>query len=277
MKNLVDPGLAPGFLFIYLQPMRLNLEKPLAFFDLETTGIRIGRDRIVQIGIVTLLPDGSRVSWESLVDPQMPIPKEATAIHGITDADVFGQPTMEQIADVIISQLKGCDLGGFNCIRFDVPFLAEELFRVGFEWDHSASRIVDVQRLYHRLEPRNLEAALKFYCDREHADAHNALADVHATADVLIAQLDRYPDRMQDRVEALAEMSGDRDRTPDPAGKLQFDGSGAICLSFGKYKGWSLENIGRSDPGYLQWLMTKAELPGTTLSIMRNALAQVEA
>lgn len=257
--------------------MLLNLERPLAFFDLETTGIRIGRDRIVQIGIVTLMPDGGRLSWQSLVQPGIPIPPEATRIHGISDQDVFDAPLLDSISDLIISQLKGCDLGGFNCLRFDVPFLAEELHRVGVEWDHSAARIVDVQRIYHQLEPRNLGAALKFYCDREHEGAHDALADVQATADVLLAQLERYPERLIGNVDLLAEMSGDRQRSPDAAGKLQYDDHGGICLSFGKYKGWSLENIGRSDPGYLQWLMTRAELPGTTLSIMRNALAQVTA
>ncbi len=229
----------------------------------------------MQIGIVTLLPDGARVSWQSLVRPGIPIPPEATRIHGISDQDVFDAPLLEEIASVIVSQLKDCDLGGFNCLRFDVPLLAEELHRVGVEWNHSAARIVDVQRIYHQLEPRNLGAALKFYCDREHEGAHDALADVQATADVLIAQLERYPERMTGTVNFLAEMSGDRKRSPDPSGKLQFDDHGIVCLAFGKYKGWALENIGRSDPGYLQWLMTKAELPGTTLSIMRNALAQV--
>jgi DNA polymerase III subunit epsilon len=255
--------------------MLLNLERPLVFFDLETTGINIGRDRIVQVGLVTLLPDARRVSWQSLVDPQMPIPAEATNVHGITDMDVAGAPTLDKIADVILSQLKDCDLAGFNCLRFDVPFLAEELHRVGVEWDHTSARVVDVQRIYHRMEPRDLGAALRFYCDREHAGAHDALADVEATADVLLAQLERYPDKLHGSVDHLATLSGDRQRSPDAAGKLQFDSHGTICLSFGKYKGWSLENIGRSDPGYMQWLMTKAELPGSTLAVMRNTLAQV--
>ncbi len=257
--------------------MRLNLERPLAFFDLETTGIRIGRDRIVQIGIVSLLPDGSRVSWQSLVDPGMPIPAEATAVHGITDTDVLGAPTLDKVADVVLSQLKGCDLAGFNCLRFDVPFLAEELHRVGVDWDHTTARVVDVQRIYHQMEPRNLSAAMRFYCNKEHTGAHDALADVEATAEVLLAQLERYQDKLHGSVDFLADMSGDRQRGPDAAGKLQFDDNGTVCLSFGKYKGWSLENIGRNDPGYMQWLMTKADLPGSTLSIMRNALAQVTA
>jgi DNA polymerase III subunit epsilon len=256
--------------------MSLTLDRPLAFFDLETTGTRIGKDRIVQIGIVTLMPDGGRLEWQSLVAPGIPIPAEATAVHGITDADVADAPALEQLAPTIVAQLQGSDLAGFNVLRFDVPFLAEELFRVGVNWDHGSVRVVDVQRIYHQMEPRNLSAAVRYYCGREHSGAHDALADVVATADVLLAQLARYPDALQGSVDMLATFSGDRQRTPDAAGKLMFDDFGTICLSFGKYKGWSLENIGRADPGYLQWLMTKAELPGSTLALMRSTLASAE-
>ena len=255
--------------------MALKLEKPLAFFDLETTGVRIGRDRIVQVGIVRLMPDGQRETYQTLVRPGIPIPAEATAVHGITDADVADAPPLEDVARPVLDELAGCDLAGFNCLRFDVPFLAEELHRVGTDWNHAALRIVDVQRIYHKMEPRNLSAALKFYTGREHVGAHDALADVEATADVLIAQLERYPDALQGSVDFLGEMSGDRQRSPDAAGKLKFDDRGNVCLSFGKYAGWTLENIGRNDPGYLQWLMTKAELPGSTLSVMRNALSDL--
>lgn len=253
--------------------MQLNLDRPLAFFDLETTGIRIGQDRIVQIGIVRLMPDGSRQAYQTLVQPGIPIPAEATAVHGITDADVADAALLDDLAPEVMRELEGCDLAGFNCLRFDIPFLAEELHRAGHAWDHASVRVVDVQRIYHQMEPRNLSAALKFYCDKEHTGAHDALADVEATADVLLAQLERYADKLQGSVDFLGELSGDRKRSPDAAGKLQFNDGGAIALAFGKYKGWSLENIGLNDPGYLQWLMTKAELPGSTLSIMRNALA----
>ncbi|MBL7963262.1 MAG: 3'-5' exonuclease [Flavobacteriales bacterium] len=255
----------------------LMLERPLAIFDLETTGIRIGRDRIVQIGIVRLMPGGERERYQSLVNPGMPIPPEASEVHGITDADVADAPDLKAIASDILGQLEGCDLGGFNCLRFDVPFLAEEMARVGVEWYPSAARVVDVQRIYHRMEPRDLSAALRFYCDRDHAGAHDALADVEATADVLLAQVQRYPDRLKPSVDFLGELSGDRDRSPDPAGKLRYDDRGHICIGFGKYQGWNLETIGRNDPGYLQWLMTKAELPATTLTVMRNALADLTA
>jgi len=256
--------------------MKLTLEKPLAFFDLETTGVRIGHDRIIQIGIVRLLPSGERERYQSLVNPEMHIPAEATEVHGITDADVADAPLLDTLAPTLLEELNGCDLSGFNLLRFDIPFLAEELHRVGVEWDSSKLRVVDVQRIYHKMEPRNLGAALKYYCGREHDGAHDALADVEATADVLLAQLERYPEGLEGTIDFLGTMSGDRQRSPDAAGKLTFDDKGNICLSFGKYKGWSLENIGRNDPGYLQWLMTKAELPGSTLSIMRNVLAEMQ-
>jgi DNA polymerase III subunit epsilon len=253
--------------------MAISLSRPLAFFDLETTGTRIGKDRIVQIGIVRLLPDGTRENYQTLVNPQIPIPPEATAVHGITDAMVAGAPTLDAVAREVLVELAGCDLSGFNVMRFDIPFLTEELHRVGYEWNTASLRVVDVQRIFHKMEPRDLSAALRFYCGKEHAGAHDALADVEATADVLLAQLERYPDALQGDVGFLGEFSGDRQRSPDAAGKLKFDEKGAICLSFGKYAGWPLENIGRNDPGYLQWLMTKADLPGSTLAIMRDVLA----
>lgn len=256
--------------------MALELQRPLAFFDLETTGTRIGKDRIVQIGIIRLRPDGTRENYQTLVNPGIPIPSEATAVHGIRDVDVALAPPLEAVAREILDELAGCDLSGFNVLRFDIPFLTEELHRVGHEWNTSALRVVDVQRIFHKMEPRDLSAALKFYCGREHTGAHDALADVQATADVLLAQLERYPDALKNDVDHLGELSGDRERSPDAAGKLRFDDRGTICLAFGKYAGWSLENIGRHDPGYLQWLMTKAELPGSTLAIMRHALAEMD-
>lgn len=257
--------------------MPLSLERPLAFFDLETTGTRIGKDRIVQIGVVRLMPDGSRTSYQTLVNPGMPIPPEATNVHGITDLDVAMAPALDAVADEVLQELEGCDLAGFNVLRFDVPFLAEELFRVGTAWDHTQVRVVDVQRIYHKMEPRDLSAALRFYCGREHEGAHDALADVEATADVLLAQLERYPERLTGTVDFLGELSGDRQRSPDAAGKLRFDDNGQVCLAFGKYSGWTLENIGRNDPGYLQWLMTKAELPGSTIAVMKAALSDLHA
>lgn len=252
--------------------MKLALNRPLAFFDLETTGTRIGRDRIVQIGIVRLEPGGKRASWQQLVNPGIPIPAEATAVHGITDLDVAMAPRLEEVADELLKELDGCDLGGFNVLRFDLPMLAEELLRVGREWDTTRLRIVDAQRIFHRMEPRDLTAALKFYCGREHAGAHDALADVEATADVLLAQLERYPELPAD-VDGLGEFSGDRQRSPDAAGKLKFDEHGAICLTFGKYNGWNVENVARNDPGYIDWFMNRSDFPASTKAAVRAALA----
>ena len=171
--------------------MRLQLERPLAFFDLETTGVRIGRDKIVQIGIVRLMTDGTREPYSSLVNPGMPIPPEASRIHGIGDDDVKDAPALADIADEVVSQLAGCDLAGFNCIRFDVPFLQEELMRSGLAWDTASFRIIDMQRIYHKKEPRDLSAALRFYCGREHDRAHDAIAEVEKTIDVSSRQWKR--------------------------------------------------------------------------------------
>lgn len=273
MEIFRSPLSDQGASSFHLSGMALNLQRPLAFFDLETTGVKVGKDRIVQIAIVRAMPDGARERWECLVNPGVPIPKEASQVHGIHDADVADAPKLQDIAQDILAQLAGCDLCGFNAIRFDVPFLAEELLRVGVAWDTSALRIVDAQRIFHKMEPRDLSAAVKFYLGRSHATAHSALGDVEATMDVLHAQLERYPD-LPASVDDLGTLSGDRERSPDAAGKLNYNQAGEICLGFGKYKGWPLEALGRNDPGYLDWLMTKAELPASTLATMKQVLAK---
>ncbi len=254
----------------------MELERPLAVFDLETTGVRIGHDRIVQIAVVRMMPDGTRESWQSLVNPEMPIPAEATAVHGITDLDVADAPVLADLAEELLQQFYDCDLCGFNVLRFDLPFLSEELYRVGTAWDNSSLRVIDALRIYHHFERRDLSAAARFYLDREHAGAHDALADVEMTADVLLAQLGRYTE-LPRSASGLGEFCGDRKRAPDAAGKLHFDEYGEVCLGFGKYKGWTIENIGRNDPGYMQWLMIKADLPGSTLAVMKNVLANIQA
>jgi DNA polymerase-3 subunit epsilon len=252
--------------------MMIELDRPLVVFDLETTGTKVGMDRIVQIAIMHLNPDGSRDSWQSLVNPGMPIPAEATAVHGISNADVEDAPMLEDLAAEIVQRLDGCDLCGFNVLRFDLPFLSEELLRVGVSWNSADRRVVDALRIYHHFERRDLTAAARFYLDRDHGGAHEALADVETTADVLLAQLERYPE-LGHTVAGLGDFCGDRKRSPDAAGKLQFDDHGNVCLTFGKYRGWAVTAIGRSDPGYLQWLMTKAELPASTLAVLREALS----
>ena len=255
--------------------MSLSLSRPLAFFDLETTGLRIGKDRIVQIGIVRLLPDGTRETWESLVDPEMAIPPDATKVHGIRDEDVVGAPKLEDIAASVIHKLSNCDLSGFNCIRFDVPFLTEELLRVDHHWNTADARIVDVARVYHRMEPRDLSAAVRFYLDQDHSGAHNALADVEATADVLIAQLKKY-DALKGDVDFLGELSGDLNRPPDPAGKLRYDDKRRVIVPFGKHAGKTIEDLVHSDPGYLKWMLGNDFPPGT-LAVIRGIIERVQA
>jgi DNA polymerase-3 subunit epsilon len=215
--------------------------------------------------------DGTRERWQSLVNPGVPIPPEATAVHQITDADVADAPMFEELARTILDQLAGCDLAGFNVLRFDVPMLMEELLRAGVAWDTRDVRIVDVQRLFHRMEPRDLSAAVAFYLGRPHHGAHDAMGDVEATADVLVAQLQRYP-QLPTSIDELGTLSGDRDRSPDPAGKLKFDASGTVCINFGKYQGWSLENVGRNDPGYIDWFLNRSDFPESTKVIARQAL-----
>lgn len=271
MKIFEAPDNSGGFLVPHLSGMELKLERPLAFFDLETTGTRIGRDRIVQIGILRQMVDGTRERWQSLVNPGIPIPPEATAVHKITDADVAGAPALQEVARTILDQLAGCDLAGFNVLRFDVPMLLEELMRVGHAWNTQDLRIVDVQRIFHRMEPRDLSAAVSYYLGRSHDSAHDAMGDVEATADVLLAQLRRYPQLPSD-INELGALSGDRDRSPDPAGKLKFDASGNVCINFGKYQGWSLENVGRNDPGYIDWFLNRSDFPESTKAVARQAL-----
>lgn len=268
--------MAEGTFSCQLALMDLDLQRPLAVFDLETTGTRIGTDRIVQIAIVRLLPGGGRDAWQSLVNPGMPIPAEATAVHGITDADVADAPGLDGLAGEVAERFHGCDLCGFNVLRFDLPFLSEELLRVGHNWDTAGLRVVDALRIYHHFERRDLSAATRFYLGREHGRAHDALADVEATADVLLAQLERYPELGRD-VASLGEFCGDRKRPPDAAGKLLYDDQGQVCLAFGKYRSWTIETVGRNDPGYLQWLLTKAELPASTVAVLKNVLAGIHA
>ena len=178
--------------------MKLNLKNPIVFFDLETTGINISRDRIVELSFLKVYPNGEEEMKSKRVNPEMPIPPESTAIHGITDEDVKDCPTFKQIAKSLAAQIEGCDLAGFNSNRFDVPVLAEEFLRAGIDFDMSKRKFVDVQIIYHKKEPRTLAAAYKFYCDKELVDAHSAEADTRATYEVLKSQLERYPDLVND-------------------------------------------------------------------------------
>ncbi len=232
----------------------LRLARPLVVFDLETTGVEIGRDRIVEIGVVRLDPEGSRDEWVQRVNPEMPIPPGATAVHGITDDDVRDMPRLADIAAHVLSLFAGADVAGFNSASFDLPFLAADLERVGCPLDRSSLRHVDAMRIFHLKEPRDLSAALRFYCGREHAGAHSALADALATLDILEAQVGRYADLPAD-VDGLHAFCGQgRGVGVDPDGKLIWNPEGEAVFTFGKFKGRTLRQVAAEDASYLRFL-----------------------
>lgn len=233
---------------------RLTLDKPLIFFDLETTGTNVSLDRIVEISLLKLAADGSIVVRETRrVNPERPIPAEASAVHHITDADVASCPTFAQIAGEVLALFDGCDIAGYNSNRFDVPMLDNEMRRAGLRIDLQHRRFVDVQTIFHKKEQRTLSAAYKFYCGKNLEDAHTAEADTMATYEVLLAQLEHYPDLPGD-IEGLAKFSTQK-RNVDLMGRLVYDDQGHEVLNFGQYKGQLAEDILRNNPGYYSWIM----------------------
>ncbi len=257
--------------------MELNLKKPICFFDLETTGVNISKDRIVEISILKIFPNGTQESKTWLVNPEMPIPAETTAVHGIDDAKVANEPTFKQIATAVSEMIKGCDLGGFNSNRFDIPLLAEELLRTGYDFDMKNTVAVDVQTIYHKMEKRTLSAAYMFYCDKSLEDAHSAEADTNATYEVLKAQLDKYPE-LENDIKFLSEFSSRR-QFADFAGFITFDDNGKEVFSFGKHKGKLVEKVMDEEPGYFGWiqnadfpLYTKKVLTAIRLRRLNNSL-----
>ena len=233
--------------------MKLKLERPVVFFDLETTGTNILNDRIVELSAVKLMPDGNRVVKTVRVNPTIPIPEEASAVHHIYDEDVADKPTFAAYSKSIAQFFSGCDIAGFNSNRFDVPLLDQEFERAGIDFDFEGVRFIDVQTIFHKKEPRTLVAAYKFYCDKNLEEAHSAEADTLATYEVLKAQLDRYPE-LQNDVAALAEFST-RDKTADYAGRILINEKGEEVFGFGKYKGRKVEEIFDSEPSYYAWMM----------------------
>jgi len=244
--------------------MNLKLYKPLCIFDLETTGTNVGKDRIVEICILKVNPDASRESKTWKVNPEMPIPKESSAIHGIYDADVAEAPTFKDIAPKIMEMISGTDLGGFNSNRFDVPLLAEELLRAGLDFDLSKFKLVDAQTIYHKMEPRNLSAAYNFYCQKTLENAHSAEADVLATFEVLDAQVGHYED-LPNEVAGLSDFSF-HNRFADLAGMIHFNEKEQEIFAFGKYKGQVVKEVFQKDLGYYGWLQN-ADFPLYTKKI----------
>ena len=263
--------------------MELKLSKPICFFDLETTGTNIATDRIVEIAILKVFPNGNKESKSWLVNPGVPIPEEASAIHGITDDKVKDEPTFKELSHEIYQLIRGCDLAGFNSNRFDIPLLAEELLRAGVDFDMKNAVSVDVQTIFHKMEKRTLEAAYKFYCDKDLNDAHSAIADTLATYEVLLAQLGRYPELAND-VKELAAFSS-HNETVDFAGFIlhdiiQRDEAGDEVFGFGKHKGRKVVEVLEQEPGYFGWMLnadfplyTKKVLTQIKLSKFNNRLS----
>lgn len=234
--------------------MKLNLKRPLVFFDLETTGIDIARDRIVEISMVKVLPDGDRDIKTRRINPEMHIPAESTVIHGITDEDVKDCHTFKQIARSLAQFIEGCDLAGYNSNRFDVPMLVEEFLRAGVDVDLSTRKFVDVQTIFHKMEQRTLTAAYKFYCGKEIENAHSAEADTLATYEVLLGQLEKYDSVLENDVNFLADFSR-VNRTVDFAGRVILNSNDVPVFSFGKHKGRVVAEVFTTEPSYYDWIM----------------------
>ena len=245
--------------------MELKLSKPICFFDLETTGIDITKDRIVEISILKVYPNGNKESKTWLVNPTIPIPKAASDVHGITDERVAGEPTFKELAKQIHNMIKDSDLAGYNSDRFDIPLLAEEMLRVEVDFDLGNRVSVDVQTIFHKMEQRTLSAAYKFYCGKDLIDAHTASADTNATYEILKAQLDRY-DSLENNIKKLSEFTY-RKQIADFAGFIGYNDKGEEIFTFGKHKGKRVEDIFDEEPGYFGWLLS-ADFPLYTKKIL---------
>lgn len=245
--------------------MDLNIKNPLVFIDLETTGIDVVNDRIVEIAALKIMPNGTQEIKCRRVNPTIPIPPDSTAIHGITDEDVKNESTFKEIARSLAQFMEGCDLAGFNSNKFDFPLLAEEFLRADVDFDFRKRKFIDVQTIFHKMEKRTLEAAYKFYCDKDLVGAHTAEADTVATFEVLKSQLDRYPE-LQNNVDFLAEFSTHK-QNADFAGRIIFDENGVEVFNFGKHKGKSVEDVLSKEPSYYAWMM-KGDFPLYTKNVL---------
>ena len=247
--------------------MELNLTKPIVFFDLETTGINIATDKIVEIAILKVFPNGNKESKTWLVNPEMEIPQGSIDVHGITNEKVASEPTFKELAAQVNEMIADSDLAGFNSNRFDIPLLAEELMRAGIDFDMKNRKAIDVQVIFHKKEQRTLSAGYQFYCGRELEGAHGAEADTNATYEILLAQLDKYED-IENSVAALSEYSTHGERA-DFAGFILMNDKKQEIFSFGKYKGRTVEEVFKENPGYNNW-MQNADFPLYTKKVLNE-------
>lgn len=245
--------------------MELNLSKPICFFDLETTGTDISKDRIVEISVLKVFPNGNRESKTWLVNPTIPIPKAASDVHGITDECVANEPTFRELAKTIHNMIKDSDLAGYNSDRFDIPLLAEEMLRAEVDFDLGNRVTVDIQTIFHKMEQRTLSAAYKFYCGKTLDNAHSAAADTNATYEILKSQLDRYPE-LENNMKKLSEFTS-RKQAVDFAGFIVLNDKGEEIFTFGKHKGRKVEDILQEEPGYFGWILN-ADFPLYTKKVL---------
>jgi len=245
--------------------MKINLVRPICFFDLETTGINISKDRIVEISVLKIFPNGNKESKTWLVNPQIPIPDEVSSIHGITDEMVLNEPSFRSIGLYIKDMINNCDLGGFNSNKFDIPLLAEEFLRNEIDFNLDDIKCIDVQNIFHKMEKRTLGAAYKFYCKKDLIDAHSSKADTLATFEVLEAQIEKYSE-LENNVDFLSDFSS-LNKSVDLAGFIIYNKENIPCFSFGKHKGKTVDFIIENEPGYLGWILN-SDFPMYTKKIL---------
>lgn len=245
--------------------MNLTLKRPLVFFDLEATGMSVSTDRIIDIFLIKINPDGTEETLHHLLNPGMPIPEQSSAIHNIFDKDVEGKPSFKDVAHELNRFLDGCDFAGFSSNRFDFPLLVEEFYRCEIDFEIDSRKFIDVQRIFHIMEPRNLAAAYKFYCNCELENAHSAEADTRATFEVFKAQLDKY-EQLEKSIEGLHKISG-QGNLVDLAGRIVMNEKGQEVFNFGKHKGKTVDEIFAKEPVYYDWIM-KGDFPLQTKRVV---------
>jgi len=254
--------------------MNATLENPLCVFDLETTGLQVTKDRIVQIAALKIHPNGKQEELNLIVNPEMEIPQEVIDIHGITNELALNAPTFRELAEEIKSFFGDSDLAGYNSNKFDIPVLAEEFLRVGIEFDLTQRAFIDVQNIFHKMEQRTLVAAYKFYCKKNLENAHDAMYDTKATWDVLEKQIEKY--KLKPDVRSLAELSrAGNHKILDMAGRIAINSKGEVIYNFGKHNGKTIESVAKTEPGYYGWML-EADFPLYTKSVLRKAMEEIK-